>query len=233
MQVNEALRPMNLLLVEDDGELAESLISRFRVVGYATEHVTDGRVALTAAMERDYGVLVIDRMLPGMDGLSLMKELRRRGKTTPAIYLTTMAGIDDRVQGLEAGGDDYLVKPFEFAELLARVRAITRRSEGAQGSKLIAGTLEMDLVQRSVRREGRLIELVPQEFRLLEFLMRNANRAVTRKMLLEHVWDIHFDPHTNVVESHVSRLRTRLNQHFAVDPIQTVRGVGYRLLAEL
>jgi two-component system OmpR family response regulator len=233
MQVNEALRPMNLLLVEDDGELAESLISRFRVVGYATEHVTDGRVALTAAMERDYGVLVIDRMLPGMDGLSLMKELRRRGKTTPAIYLTTMAGIDDRVQGLEAGGDDYLVKPFEFAELLARVRAITRRSEGAQGTKLIAGTLEMDLVQRSVRREGRLIELVPQEFRLLEFLMRNANRAVTRKMLLEHVWDIHFDPHTNVVESHVSRLRTRLNQHFAVDPIQTVRGVGYRLLAEL
>jgi two-component system OmpR family response regulator len=233
MQVNEALRPMNLLLVEDDGELAESLISRFRVVGYATEHVTDGRVALTAAMERDYGVLVIDRMLPGMDGLSLMKELRRRGKTTPAIYLTTMAGIDDRVQGLEAGGDDYLVKPFEFAELLARVRAITRRSEGAQGTKLIAGTLEMDLVQRSVRREGRLIELVPQEFRLLEFLMRNANRAVTRKMLLEHVWDIHFDPHTNVVESHVSRLRTRINQHFAVDPIQTVRGVGYRLLAEL
>jgi two-component system OmpR family response regulator len=144
-----------------------------------------------------------------------------------------MAGIDDRVQGLEAGGDDYLVKPFEFAELLARVRAITRRSEGAQGTKLIAGTLEMDLVQRSVRREGRLIELVPQEFRLLEFLMRNANRAVTRKMLLEHVWDIHFDPHTNVVESHVSRLRTRINQHFAVDPIQTVRGVGYRLLAEL
>ena len=223
---------MNLLLAEDDDELAESLIARFRDVGYVTEHVSDGRLALTAAMERDYGALVIDRMLPGMDGLSLMKELRRRAKTTPAIYLTTMAGIDDRVQGLEAGGDDYLVKPFEFVELLARVRAITRRSEGTQASKLVAGTLEMDLVQRSVRREGQLIELVPQEFRLLEYLMRNANRAVTRKMLLENVWDIHFDPHTNVVESHVSRLRARLNEQFDVDPIQTVRGVGYRLLAE-
>ena len=223
---------MNLLLAEDDDELAGSLIARFRDVGYVTEHVSDGRLALAAAMERDYGALVIDRMLPGMDGLSLMKELRRRAKTTPAIYLTTMAGIDDRVQGLEAGGDDYLVKPFEFVELLARVRAITRRSEGTQASKLVAGTLEMDLVQRSVRREGQLIELVPQEFRLLEYLMRNANRAVTRKMLLENVWDIHFDPHTNVVESHVSRLRARLNEQFEVDPIQTVRGVGYRLLAE-
>src|SRR6202522_682332 len=223
---------MNLLLVEDDGELAKSLISRFRDVGYKTEHVSDGRLALTAALERDFGVLVIDRMLPGMDGLSLMKELRRRARTTPAIYLTTMAGIDDRVQGLEAGGDDYLVKPFEFVELLARVRAITRRSDGSPVSRLGAGTLEMDLVQRSVRREGQVIELVPQEFRLLEYLMRNVNRAVTRKMLLENVWDIHFDPHTNVVESHISRLRAHLNAHFAVDPIQTVRGVGYRLVAE-
>jgi two-component system OmpR family response regulator len=194
--------------------------------------VSDGRLALAAALERDFGAMVIDRMLPGMDGLSLMKELRRRSKTTPAIYLTTMAGIDDRVQGLEAGGDDYLVKPFEFVELLARVRAITRRSDGSPISKLSAGTLEMDLVQRSVRREGQIIELVPQEFRLLEYLMRNVNRAVTRKMLLENVWDIHFDPHTNVVESHISRLRAHLNAHFAADPIQTVRGVGYRLLAE-
>jgi two-component system OmpR family response regulator len=223
---------MNLLLVEDDEELAESLISRFRDVGYRTEHVSDGHRALIVALEREFGVLIIDRMLPGMDGLSLVKELRRRAKTTPAIYLTTMAGIDDRVQGLEAGGDDYLVKPFEFVELLARIRAITRRSESAQGSKLVAGTLEMDLVQRSVRREGELIELVPQEFKLLEYLMRNRNRAVTRKMLLENVWDIHFDPHTNVVESHVSRLRARLNDRFAADLIQTVRGVGYRLLAD-
>jgi two-component system OmpR family response regulator len=223
---------MNLLLVEDDEELAASLVSRFREVGYRTQHVSDGRQALTAALEGDYGVLVIDRMLPGLDGLSLMKELRRQARTTPAIYLTTMAGIDDRVQGLEAGGDDYLVKPFEFVELLARIRAITRRSEAAQVSRLVAGTLEMDLVQRSVHREGRAIELVPQEFKLLEYLMRNVNRTVTRKMMLENVWDIHFDPHTNVVESHVSRLRARLNADFAADLIQTVRGVGYRLLAD-
>ncbi|HEX4153782.1 MAG TPA: response regulator transcription factor [Steroidobacteraceae bacterium] len=221
---------MNLLLVEDDIELAESLVARFREAGYQTEHVSDGRVALSAALDGDYGALVVDRMVPGMDGLSLMKELRR-SKATPAIYLTTMAGIDDRVQGLEAGGDDYLVKPFEFAELLARVRAITRRSEGSAVSKLVAGRIEMDLVRRSVHREGQLIDLVPQEFRLLEYLMRNVNRAVTRKMLLENVWDIHFDPHTNVVESHISRLRARLNDNFAFDPIQTVRGVGYRLLA--
>lgn len=222
---------MNLLLVEDDIELAESLVSRFRDVGFHAEHVSDGRVALTVALEGDYGVLVIDRMLPGMDGLSLVKELRRKSKSTPAIYLTTMAGIDDRVQGLEAGGDDYLVKPFEFVELLARVRAVVRRSEAAAVATLVAGTLEMDLVQRTVCREGRPIVLVPQEFRLLEYLMRNLNRAVTRKMLLESVWDIHFDPHTNVVESHISRLRARLNEDFPLDPIQTVRGVGYRLLA--
>jgi two-component system OmpR family response regulator len=223
---------MNLLLVEDDEELAASLVARFRDVGYQTDHVNDGGRGLEAAMRGDYGVLVIDRMLPGLDGLTLMKELRRRSKTTPAIYLTTMGGIDDRVQGLEAGGDDYVVKPFEFVELLARVRAVTRRSEAVQVSRLVAGTLEMDLLQRTVRRAGQPIELVPQEFRLLEYLMRNVNRAVTRKMLLENVWDIHFDPHTNVVESHVSRLRSRLNEHFAFDLIQTVRGVGYRLLAD-
>jgi len=220
---------MKVLLLEDDQELATSLIGRFGDIGYGVDHFSDGCEALAAALQRDYGALVIDRMVPGLDGLSLMKELRRQARTTPAIYLTTMAGIDDRVEGLEAGGDDYLVKPFEFVELLARVRAITRRSEEA-ATRLVAGTLEMDLVQRTVRREGQPIELVPQEFRLLEYLMRNANRTVTRKMLLENVWGIHFDPHTNVVESHVSRLRAHLNEDFAADPIQTVRGVGYRLL---
>jgi two-component system OmpR family response regulator len=140
-----------------------------------------------------------------------------------------MSGIDDRVQGLDAGGDDYLVKPFAFAELLARVRALTRRTPAAS-VKLSAGSMEMDLVERTVTRAGRAIELVPQEFRLLEYLMRNADRAVTRKMLLENVWDIHFDPNTNVVESHVSRLRARLNAGFEMDAIQTVRGVGYRLM---
>jgi two-component system OmpR family response regulator len=149
---------------------------------------------------------------------------------TPVIYLTTMGGIDDRVQGLEAGGDDYLVKPFAFEELLARVRVAARRSANA-APHLLAGSIEMDLVHRSVAREGRSIDLLPQEFRLLEYLMRHANRVVTRKMLLENVWDIHFDPRTSVVESHISRLRSRLNHGFESDAIQTVRGIGYKLLA--
>jgi two-component system OmpR family response regulator len=164
-----------------------------------------------------------------MDGLALVKALRRE-KSTPVIFLTTMGGIDDRVQGLEAGGDDYLVKPFAFAELLARVRVMTRRI-AQSSSKLSAGSIEMDLVQRTVMREGRSISLLPQEFRLLEYMMRNVNRVLTRKMLLENVWDIHFDPHTSVVESHVSRLRGRLNSGFGIDAIQTVRSIGYRLLA--
>jgi two-component system OmpR family response regulator len=164
-----------------------------------------------------------------MDGLSLVKALRRE-KSTPVIYLTTMGGIDDRVQGLEAGGDDYLVKPFAFAELLARIRAMTRRT--AQSTvRLSAGSIEMDLVLRTVTRGGQPIDLPPQEFRLLEYMVRNVDRIVTRKMLLENVWGIHFDPHTSVVESHVSRLRAKLNHGFSSDAIQTVRSIGYRLLA--
>ena len=172
----------------------------------------------------------MDRMLPGMSGLDLVKALRHEARMTPVIYLTTMGGIDDRVQGLEAGGDDYLVKPFAFEELLARVRVAARRSANA-AARLLAGSIEMDLVHRSVARGGRSIELLPQEFRLLEYLMRHANRVVTRKMLLENVWDIHFDPRTSVVESHISRLRSRLNHGFESDAIQTVRGIGYKLLA--
>ncbi len=220
---------MKLLLIEDDLELANWLIERFRDQEYAIEHVSDGGAGLSAALDGDFGAIIVDRMLPVMDGLSLVKALRRE-KSTPVIYLTTMGGIDDRVQGLEAGGDDYLVKPFAFAELLARVRVMTRRT-AESSAKLCAGTIEMNLVQRTVFREGRSIELTPQEFRLLEYMMRNVDRVVTRKMLLENVWGIHFDPHTSVVESHVSRLRTRLNHGFALDAIQTVRSIGYRLLA--
>lgn len=220
---------MKLLLIEDDLELANWLIERFRDQEYVIEHVSDGGAGLIAALDGDFGAIIVDRMLPVMDGLSLVKALRRE-KSTPVIYLTTMGGIDDRVQGLEAGGDDYLVKPFAFAELLARVRVITRRT-AESSAKLCAGTIEMNLVQRTVFREGRSIELTPQEFRLLEYMMRNVDRVVTRKMLLENVWGIHFDPHTSVVESHVSRLRARLNHGFAVDAIQTVRSIGYRLLA--
>ena len=220
---------MRLLLTEDDAELAQSLIDRFRGQGYDVVHVGDGIQGLKEATGQDFDAIIVDRMLPGMDGLELVKAIRRQ-KATPIIYLTTMSGIDDRVRGLEAGGDDYLIKPFAFAELLARIRAMTRRQAPAS-SRLFAGSIEMDLVQRTVTRRGHPIDLLPQEFRLLEYLLRNADRAVTRRMLLENVWDIHFDPHTSVVESHISRLRTRLNARGEKDAIQTVRGTGYRLLA--
>jgi two-component system OmpR family response regulator len=220
---------MRLLLTEDDVELAQSLIERFRDQGYEVVHVSDGIEGLKQATAQDFDAIIVDRMLPGMDGLEMVKAVRRH-KSTPIIYLTTMSGIDDRVRGLEAGGDDYLIKPFAFEELLARIRVMTRRPAPA-ASRLYAGSIEMDLVQRSVTRHGHLIELLPQEFRLLEYLLRNVDRAVTRKMLLENVWDIHFDPHTSVVESHISRLRARLNANCAIDAIQTVRGTGYRLLA--
>ena len=220
---------MTLLLVEDDVELARSLIEQFREHGYAVTHVIDGDAGLIEARRADYDVIVMDRMLPGLSGLDVVKMLRRESCLTPIIYLTTMSGIDDRVQGLEAGGDDYLVKPFAFLELLARVRVLARRSANS-APRLQAGSIELDLVQRVAVRAGRPIELLPQEFRLLEYLMRHANRVVTRKMLLENVWNIHFDPHTSVVESHISRLRSRLNQGFENDAIQTVRGVGYKLL---
>ena len=220
---------MRLLLTEDDAQLAQSLIERFRDQGYEVVHVADGIAGLREAISHDFDAIIVDRMLPGMDGLELVKALRLR-KTTPIIYLTTMSGIDDRVRGLEAGGDDYLIKPFAFEELLARIRVMTRRQAPA-AARLFAGSIEMDLVQRTVTRHGLPIELLPQEFRLLEYLLRNVDRAVTRKMLLENVWDIHFEPHTSVVESHISRLRARLNAQCEIDAIQTVRGTGYRLLA--
>jgi two-component system OmpR family response regulator len=220
---------MRLLLTEDDAELAQSLIERFRDQGYEVVHVADGIQGLEVATCQEFDAIIVDRMLPGMDGLELVKAVRRH-KATPIIYLTTMSGIDDRVRGLEAGGDDYLIKPFAFEELLARIRAMTRRV-APLASRLFAGSIEMDLVQRTVTRHGHPVELLPQEFRLLEYLLRNVDRTVTRKMLLENVWNIHFDPNTSVVESHISRLRARLNAHADCDAIQTVRGTGYRLLA--
>lgn len=220
---------MRLLLVEDDVELAQSLVERLREQGYEVTHSDNGALGLQVALGGVFDAIILDRMLPGLDGIALLEAVRRE-KDTPVIYLTTMSGIDDRVRGLEAGGDDYLVKPFAFVELLARIRAMTRRA-APTGAKLCAGSIELDLVRRIVTRRGQPIDLLPQEFKLLEYLVRNVNRPVTRKMLLEHVWDIHFDPHTSVVESHVSRLRTRLNAGCDVDAIQTVRGVGYRLLA--
>jgi len=224
---------MNILLIEDDIELAQSLIGEFREQGYAVDHAADGMEGLRLASGQTHQVIVLDRMLPLLDGLSLVKRLRAGNVITPVIYLTTMSGIDDRVHGLEAGADDYLVKPFAFVELLARVRVLARRPAAQEVvTRLRAGDLDMDLLQRTLSRAGRQIELLPQEFRLLEYLMRNPNRVVTRTMLLEHVWDIHFDPQTSVVESHISRLRAKLNQDAEIDPIQTIRGTGYKLLAQ-
>jgi two-component system OmpR family response regulator len=226
-------RAMNILLVEDDVELARSVSDRFRQQGYAVRHCADGDSGLASACEGDYQVIILDRMLPRLDGLALVRKLRQRAVTTPVIYLTTMSGIDDRVQGLEAGGDDYLVKPFAFAELLARVRVLSRRSGMAQepAIRLTLGSLELDLLKRTVVRAGKSIDLLPQEFRLLEYFVRNPDRVLTRRMLLENVWGIHFDPQTSVVESHISRLRAKVNLGFEFDVIQTVRGTGYKFLA--
>jgi len=224
---------VHILLVEDDVELAGSLRGQFREQGYQVEHFTDGDSGLASACGADYQVIVLDRMLPLLDGLSFVRELRARGVMTPVIYLTTMSGIDDRVQGLDAGGDDYLVKPFAFAELLARVRVLSRRPANAIDApvRLTVGSIELDLLKRTVARAGTPVELLPQEFRLLEYFARNPDRVLTRRMLLENVWGIHFDPQTSVVESHISRLRAKLNHGFESDVIHTVRGAGYKFLA--
>jgi two-component system OmpR family response regulator len=227
---------MHLLLIEDDIELAEALLAGFREHGYSVVHATDGESGLQLARDprpqAEFQVIILDRMLPQLDGLSVVRRLRAARISTPVIFLTTMSGIDDRVNGLEAGGDDYLVKPFAFVELLARVRVLARRPLPDQVVTVLrVGDVELDLLQRTVTRAGRPIELLPQEFRLLEYLMRNANRVVTRTMLLDKVWDIHFDPQTSVVESHISRLRSKLNAESSMDPIQTLRGAGYKFLA--
>jgi two-component system OmpR family response regulator len=224
---------MNILLVEDDLELARSVSDYFREQGYTVHHCVDGVNGLSSACESDYQVIILDRMLPRLDGLNFVRKMRERAVTTPVIFLTTMGGIDDRVQGLEAGGDDYLVKPFAFAELLARVRVLSRRPGNTQepSTRLSSGSIELDLLKRTVMRAGKNIELLPQEFRLLEYFVRNADRVLTRRMLLENVWGIHFDPQTSVVESHISRLRSKINHGCEFDVIQTVRGTGYKFLA--
>jgi two-component system OmpR family response regulator len=226
---------MKILLVEDDMEIAGHVSHALSTAGHDVDSAGDGLQGLLRASSGDYAALILDRMLPGLDGLSLMKQLRAKGMETPILLLTTMAGIDDRVEGLEAGADDYLVKPFAFAELLARVNAMARRaeiSERAAATRLAIADLEMDLIARTVHRAGQPIELQAQEFRLLEYLMRNAGRAVTRAMLLEHVWKLNFDPRTNIVETHMSRLRAKLDRNHTKDLIHTIRGTGYILRAD-
>ena len=223
---------MKILLVEDDEATAAYVMRGAREDAHAIDCAATGRDGLFLATEGTYDVIIVDRMLPGLDGLSLVKSLRAAGTKTPIIFLTTLCGIDDRVDGLNAGADDYLTKPFSFAELLARLRALVRRPPlSAAVTVLKVGDLEMDLLRRVVRRGGAMIELQQKEFQLLEFLMKHSGEAVTRTMLLEGVWDFHFEPKTTLVESHISRLRAKLNRDGRPDLIHTIRGSGYSLHA--
>ena len=223
---------MRILLVEDDTETAAYIRQGLQEIGHQVTVAQDGRDGLFLAAGEDWELIIVDRMLPGLDGLSMVRTLRGGGVEVPVLFLTTLSGIDDRVVGLNAGADDYLVKPFAFSELVARVTALGRRPRRAQPDTLLrVGDLEIDVMARSVRRAGKAIDLQPREFRLLEFLARNVDQVVTRTMLLEKVWDVHFDPHTNVVESHISRLRAKIDRGREVGLIHTVRGAGYCLRA--
>lgn len=223
---------MRILLVEDDDETANYVAVSLRKHGHAVERARDGEAALAMARTGAHDAAIVDRMIPAMDGLSLVRTLREERWQVPVLFLTTMSGLNDRVQGLEAGGDDYLTKPFAITELVARVHSLGRRAErrGAAFQPVLAiGELELDLLTQSVRRAGQPIDLQPQEFRVLEYLARHAGQIVTRTMLLENVWQLHFDPRTNIVESHMSRLRAKLDRPFSEPLIQTVRGSGYLL----
>ena len=221
---------MRLLVVEDDPTISSFLVKGLQEAGYAVDAATDGQRGLHLALTEPYDAAVLDLMLPGRDGLSVLEELRRRHIAVPVLILSAKRSVDDRVKGLQAGGDDYLTKPFAFSELLARVQALIRRSHGAtEPTRLVAADITLDLVTRRVERGGRALELRPREFALLEYLMRNAGRVVAKTMVMEHVFDYSFDPRTNVVDVLVFRLREKVDRDFEVKRIQTVRGVGYVL----
>ena len=224
---------MRILLIEDDEETSDYIKSGLEECGHAVERAHDGADGLFLATTEAFDIIIVDRLLPTTDGLTIVKMLRAGGNTARILFLSTLARIDDRVTGLEAGGDDYLVKPFAFSELQARVNALARRPAlAAVPTALRVADLEMDLIGRTVTRAGKGVELQPREFHLLEYLMRNAGRVVTRTMLLEHIWDFTFDPGTTVVETHISRLRAKIDKGHATELIQTVRGAGYCLRAQ-
>src|SRR5579875_189858 len=225
---------MRILVVEDDKDVAGFVLKGLREAGHLAEHADNGRDGLFMAASESFDAVILDRMLPGgIDGLRLLETLRAQNNRVPVLILSALAEVDDRVRGLKSGGDDYLTKPFAFAELLARVEALSRRGKGeGPVTKLQVADLEMDLLSRQVRRAGQKIDLQPREFRLLEYLMRHAGQVVTRTMLLEGVWDYHFDPQTNVIDVHVSRLRQKVDKPFPTSLIQTVRNAGYMLRAE-
>ena len=221
---------MRVLIVEDDLDAAAYLVKGLKESGYVVDHVADGREALYRVAAETYDACVVDRMLPGVDGLTIVKTMRSAGNAAPVLILSALGDVDDRVKGLKAGGDDYLVKPYAFAELLARLEALLRRGRSdAPDTMLKVADLEMDLVGRAVRRAGRPIELKPKEFALLEYLMRHAGHVVTRTMLLENVWDYSFDPQTNVIDVHVSRLRQKIDKGHDKPLLSTIRGAGYSL----
>jgi two-component system, OmpR family, response regulator len=223
---------MRILIIEDDREAANYIRKGLKESGHVVDHAADGEEGLAMGRSAEYDILVVDRMLPKLDGLSVIESLRDEGVSSPVLILSALGEVDHRVEGLKAGGDDYLVKPYAFAELLARVEALARRRDPeAVRTKLVVGDLEMDLLARTVVRGGEEVLLQPREFRLLEFLMKHSGQVVTRTMLLEKVWDYHFDPQTNVIDVHISRLRSKIDKPFDDALLHTVRGAGYRLQA--
>ena len=223
---------MRILLVEDDQTVRGFVAKGLKEAGHIVEQADNGKDGLFMAVSESFDTIILDRMLPGgIDGLHLLETIRGQNNRTPVLVLSALAQVDERVAGLKAGGDDYLTKPFAFSELLARVEALSRRGKGDSGptTRLLVGDLEMDLLSRAVKRAGQKIDLQPREFRLLEYLMRHAGQVVTRTMLLEGVWDYHFDPQTNVIDVHVSRLRQKIDKPFPAPLIHTVRNAGYML----
>ena len=222
---------MRLLVVEDDAQVAAYLVKGLKEQGHNVDHAADGKNGLFLATTEDYDAMIIDRMLPELDGLAIIKSVRAAGKTTPMLVLSALGDVDARVEGLRAGGDDYLTKPFAFSELLARLDALLRRAQQSATveTTLRVADLELDQLTRTVKRAGQAITLQPREYRLLEYLMQNAGRAVTRTMLLEQLWDYHFDPQTNVIDVHISRLRGKIDKNFEPALLQTVRGAGYMI----
>lgn len=222
---------MRILLVEDDTEAAAYLVKGLTESGHIVEHAADGEQGLQMAINNAYDSMIMDRMLPKRDGLSVIEELRRMGNMVPVLILSALDNVDERVTGLKAGGDDYLTKPYQLSELTARLHALTRRAQagGVEGTVLHVGDLTLDLIKHRVTRSGRNINLQPREFRLLEYLMQHTGQVVTRSMLLENVWDYHFDPQTNVIDVQISRLRSKIDKDFDVPLLHTVRGAGYKL----
>ncbi len=223
---------MRILVVEDDKEVASYLTKGLKEHGHVVDEARHGKDGLFLALSERFDAMIVDRMLPGVDGLTIIRSVRQADIKTPILILSALGQVDDRVTGLRDGGDDYLVKPFAFSELIARLEALMRRQSpesGGEVTRLVVGNLEMDLLGRNVRREGKTIDLQPREFALLEFLMRHAGQVVTRTMLLENVWDYNFDPQTNVIDVHISRLRQKIDRGFSGEMLQTVRGAGYSL----